>query len=446
MNFARSALDTLRQARRVNAASLLHMIGPAFAVNVAGTAIAFGLQVLLARLLGADEFGRYVYALTWISFCVLFAKLGLDTAALRFIPEYQAREEQGLLRGFLRGSRHAVLASSLLVAGGVAAVIILLGSRLSPELARVFLYACALLPVSAYMAMQGAQLQGFRHIVAAQAPQVILRPLLLALALIAGPLYLAPDIRADTAMLLNIGASLLAILVLAQLSRSIIPRDLSAHRPAYRTSHWGRVAVSMMFITSFTLVLNQADLIMVGSLLSTTEAGIYSAASRVATLLTFAITLVNAIAAPAIARLYAQGNIPQLQRMLNRVAWGSFLFATPLCLALMLWGEYVMYVFGVEFTAGTEALVILAAARWVIALTGSAGYLMSMSGHERQAAWILGASAALNIALNAALIPPFGIEGAAAATLVTTTLWSVLMVRYGRKLVGVNATVSLRFS
>jgi len=185
---------------------------------------------------------------------------------------------------------------------------------------------------------------------------------------------------------------------------------------------------------------------MVGAMMSTTDAGIYSAASRVATFLTFGITLVNSIAAPMMSQLYSQGKLAELQRMLSLVAWGSFAFATPLCLGVMLFGENIMHLFGAEFVAGTDALVILAGSRWVIALTGAAGYLMSMSGHERQAAWILGFSAVLNLALNALLIAPFGIKGAAIATLVTTALWSALMVYYGRKYIGVNSSLSLRFS
>lgn len=442
----KSAINTILTRRSESATILLRKIREAFIVNVAGTALAFGLQVLLARMLGVASFGQYVYALTWINLCVLVAKLGFDTAALRFIPEYQAQERWGLLRGFIQLSKQATLTISILMAGLVAAVVVLLDSRINTTLREVFLLACILLPANAYLIVQGAHLQGFKHIVAAQAPQVILRPLLLAISLVAISMFITINNSAAIAMLMTVSASCVAIFIMAKLSQSMLPQELKFHEPEYMSMHWGKVALSMMFITSFTMVLNQTDLIMVGAMMSTADAGIYSAASRVATFLTFGITLVNSIAAPMMSQLYAQGKIAQLQRMLSVVAWGSFAFATPLCLGVMVFGENIMHLFGAEFVAGSDALVILAVSRWIIALTGAAGYLMSMSGHERQAAWILGFSALLNLALNALLIAPFGIKGAAIATLVTTGLWSALMVFYGRKYIGVNSSLSLRFS
>jgi O-antigen/teichoic acid export membrane protein len=35
------------------------------AVRLASVGLVFGLQVLLARVLGVDEYGRYVYVLAW---------------------------------------------------------------------------------------------------------------------------------------------------------------------------------------------------------------------------------------------------------------------------------------------------------------------------------------------------------------------------------------------
>lgn len=442
----KSAINTILLRRSESATILLRKVGAAFMVNVTGTAIAFGLQVLLTRMLGLEGFGHYIYALTWINLCVLVAKFGLDTAALRYIPEYKAQAQWGLLKGFLHSSGQAALATSFFIAGVIAIVVTLLGERIDASLSSVFFLSCLLLPLSAYLIVHGAHLQGFKHIVFAQAPQVILRPLLLALGLIIMSQFTTLHGAADIAMILNIGATIAAIGAMAVAARSVYPSELGVHKPEYQIVGWGKVAFSMMFITSFSLVLNQADLIMVGTMVSTTDAGIYATASRVATLLTFGITLVNSIAAPLMSQLYAQGMIQQLQRMLTYVAWGSFLFATPLCIGVILWNKEILSVFGDGFVGGAGALTILAVGRWVNALTGAAGYLLAMSGREKQAAYILGANALLNIVLNFLLIPIYGIDGAAVATLITTVSWSLLMLAYGKKYIGVNASLSLRFT
>lgn len=444
---AKFAFDMIRTARSATATALTRKVGAAFVVNVTGMALAFGVQVLLARMLGVEGFGQYIYALTWISLCVLIAKFGLDTASLRYIPEYQAQARWGLLKGFLRRSRQTVLVMSLLIAGVMAIVVSGMGERIDSGLSTVFFLSCLLLPLSAYLIIQGAHLQGFKHIVAAQVPQVVVRPLLIALGLIFMSFFTTLRGAADIAMIISIGATCAAIGVMVIASRSVYPHELLAHTPEFQSLAWGKVAFPMMFITSFSLVLNQADLIMIGAMISTTDAGIYAVASRIAMLLLFGITLMNSIAAPVISQLYTQRKIPQLQRMLNYIAWASFLVATPLCLGVILWSEEILSIaFGDEFVDGAGALAILAAGRWVNALTGAAGYLLAMSGHEKQAAYILGSNALMNIILNFLLIPIYGIEGAAIATLITTVSWSLLMLAYGKKYIGVNASLSLRFS
>jgi O-antigen/teichoic acid export membrane protein len=200
----------------------------------------------------------------------------------------------------------------------------------------------------------------------------------------------------------------------------------------------------MLLITAFDLILNQADIIMVGSMLTTKEAGLYSAASRLSTIVPFSIAMVNSVAAPLISQLYSQGRLQQLQKMIIIVAWGSLIVSVPLCLIIILGAKLFLGIYGPEFISGTIALSILAIGRLFVALTGSAGYLMSMSGFQKQAAIVLGIAAAANIGLNVILIPAFGIEGAAISFSVTSAFWCITLAVYGYRLTGINPTVFTR--
>ena len=75
----------------------------AFVVKIGGVLSAFFLQVLLARVLGVEEFGIYIYALTWMNFGSMLGRLGIETAGLRLIAAYNAREEWGLFKGVFFG-------------------------------------------------------------------------------------------------------------------------------------------------------------------------------------------------------------------------------------------------------------------------------------------------------------------------------------------------------
>jgi O-antigen/teichoic acid export membrane protein len=188
-------------------------------------------------------------------------------------------------------------------------------------------------------------------------------------------------------------------------------------------------------------LLNQTDVLIVGSLQNTTEAGVYSAAAKITLLIPMVIIFVNTITAPAIAQLHATGQTVHLQRMLTRVAWGSTVISTPLCMGIVVCSRWLLGLFGPQFESGQVALIILTIGRLVVACTGSVGYLMSMTNHQREAATILGATAVFNIVLCGVLVPMLGIEGAALSTTISMALWSVTMVIAAYRLTGINATV-----
>ena len=77
------------------------------------------------------------------------------------------------------------------------------------------------------------------------------------------------------------------------------------------------------------------------------------------------------------------------------------------------------------------------------ALSGSVGYIMILTGKQKQAAYVLGVSATLNIILNFLLIPNYGIEGAALATALILILWNVTLAIYIKKTINLSSTILL---
>jgi O-antigen/teichoic acid export membrane protein len=114
---------------------------------------------------------------------------------------------------------------------------------------------------------------------------------------------------------------------------------------------------------------------------------------------------------------------------------------------IVLFGKTILGLFGPGFIIAYVPLVILLTGQTINAMSGSVGFLMTMTGYEKQAAWIIGTGATANIALNAVLIPLFGILGAARilgaaiATASTTALWNVAMLIFVRKRLGIDPTI-----
>lgn len=112
----------------------------------------------------------------------------------------------------------------------------------------------------------------------------------------------------------------------------------------------------------------------------------------------------------------------------------------------MLWlsGPTLLELFGSEFSVGYDVVTILLVGQIVNALAGSVGFIMIMTKHQKEAAWIVSISAAINIALNYLLIPQFGLEGAAVATALTMVVRNVCMVVFVLNILKINPTIFTR--
>lgn len=409
-----------------------------FAVKVAGAALAFVLQVFLARLMSLEEFGSYVYVLAWINFLVLFAKLGMDSAALRFVPGYVVAGDGARLKGyFLFGTSLTLLVGAVIGLIGIA-VATQLPSATRIGMATLVLGA-VLLPVNALYQFLGGLLQGLKRVVTSQWPQQVGRPL--AIILLVSILALGQwfELTVATVVAANLSVAVLIGLYLARSVWQSAPDSVSASDGiCFEPRTWLALAIPLLTIGGFNLLLSQADIMMLGVMKGAAESGLYTAASRTAGLISFVLVAVNSVVAPLIAQYHASGQLAMLQRTLSLAAFGIFSVSAVLVLLVIAFGNLILMLFGDAFVASLSALRVLALANLVNASMGSVGYLMTMTGHHRQAMWILATVALGNILLNAALIPPYGALGASLATGVMMVLWNLMMYFYTRRHIGLD--------
>ncbi|OHB81569.1 MAG: hypothetical protein A2W31_06245 [Planctomycetes bacterium RBG_16_64_10] len=422
-------------------AALARGAGSAFLIKMGAAGSAFVSYLVLANVLGPKAFGDYVFVLNWITTILLFAQCGLDTAALRFVASYAEQSDWAHLRGFLRRSAQLVLAAALVSAATLTVVIGLLGDRLASELRRTFLVGAPLLVALAALYVCAFQLQGLKQVIKSRLPPEVGRPLLVA-GLVAALAGFAPrHVSAASTLALNLFATLLTVMVSLALLRGARPPAVRAVRAQYDTQRWIRVALALLLLTAFHQVLSRTDVLMLGSLLNTEAAGGYAIAALVSQLVLLGLGAVNVIAAPMIAELYWRGRLAELQRLVRLAAIAVLATSVPTLVVLVVFGSPVLRLFGPRFGAGYPALVVLCFGQLINALAGSVGLLMSMTGHQKQAAGIVAVAAVLNVVLNLLLIPPLGIQGAALATALTTALWNLAMLVYVSRRLQINPTL-----
>lgn len=415
-----------------------------FVVKILGAAIAFGLHILLARLLGVTQYGIYIYALTWVNILVIASLLGSNTSLVRFIAAYKAQEKWGLLRGIVHRSTQFVVIFSLLIGGIGGIVVWFLRSRIGQDQAATFGVALILLPVLALVRLREAGLKALKRVVQSEFPIVIIRPLLLAAILSGLYFYLRQPLQATQAMAINLIAVFAALAIGTLWLVKELPEQVRDAQPVYAEKEWLKVSLPLLLVAGMHLILKHTDIIMLGAIRSSDEAGIYSAASRISDLVVFALIAINAILAPMVSELYHTGRMEELQRIVTLAARAIFAFTLMFSIILVVFGKFALSLFGAEFVVTYVPLLILLCGQIVNALAGSVGLIMTMTGHQNQAGAIVAVSAAVNIILNVLLIPLMGLRGAAISTAFTMALWNITMLIYVQRRLEINPMVIRR--
>lgn len=429
----RSQVDSLRKSLVFRGSAA------AFIIKALSTGIAFVLQVLLARWLGVDVYGEYIYALTWVNLFTLVGQGGFQNAGKKYVSIYKD-EKPTLLKGFIVFSYSAIAGMSLLVF-----LVFFLSAKLfqynmSHTLLQAIYIGALMLLFNGMTQNTIGVLQGFKEIVRGFGPHNVLRPLLIIIGVFVLFQWTRTDLTAPVAMGVNTAATFLVLILTVLFMFRYLPSSFRRIRAEFRGREWIRVTIPMFLIASLGFILNRTDILILGIMMDTSQAGIYAVASRIASLILFGTFAVNAIVAPIIAKLYTEGKIDELQRIIKRSTRGLIAYALPACIGLLLLGGKFLGLFGSEFVEGRTALVILTAANTLTAFFGTVMYIMMMTNNQNPAAMIMLGVTILNAIMNIMLIPILGIMGAALATGLSTVIWNLSFYLFIRRRLAIDSS------
>lgn len=411
-----------------------------FAIRVVSAALAFLTQVALARLMGVFEYG--IFVLVWVSMVIVgnLSCLGFQTAVIRFLPQYREKGDLDHLRGLLLSGRLFVLAVSTLVAAATITIVLSMPGLLHAYHVMPFVIGALALPMIAL----GDTLDGTARAngwpVRAIAPTYIVRPLLilvfLSIAWVAG--Y---PINGVTGLICAVAAAY--VTTLGQFT--VVGVSLRRRYPTgpRRTAFpvWIAVALPIFLVEGFFFLLVNADVLMVGFLMQPSDVAVYFATVKTLALIHFVYFAVKAGVAHRFAARIDDEDKTALRdlarRTVNWTFWPSLVMA-GVVLAL---GPFLLAMFGADFREGYPLLFILATGIVLRSAIGPAESLLTMSGHHGICAAVFGGVLAFNIALNAALIPHFGLYGAAMATLLATIVETFALFQLVRWRIGVTMIV-----
>jgi O-antigen/teichoic acid export membrane protein len=416
------------------------MAGAAFVIRVAGAAVIFASQILLARWMGGAEFGIYVYAWTWLQMIGDIIHLGLPLTAQRTIPEYTQRGELDRLRGFLIGSRWIVFAAGTMVAILGALAVHWLEQSLDRGTIMPLYLACVALVLYPLANMLDGLARAYNAVNLALLPPFVLRPLTL-IAVMAVAHFSGFLTNAATGMAAFAFATWTTTLLQLVMLHRCLARKVPAGPRSYDVGGWITTSAPIFAVWGFYMLLTYTDVLVLRQFRPPEEVAHYYAAAKTLALVTFIHFSVSAAVSHRFAAHHVAGDGKALAALAaSTVRWTFWpsLLAIALILAL---GKPILWLFGPNFDAGYPLMFILAISLVARAAVGPAERLLNMLGEQRRCAWVYATMFALNLAGCIAVAGPYGSVGVAIVISATCVVESALLFLIAKRRLGLHMLV-----
>lgn len=427
MNVARTARSTLF----------------ALALTGLGLGLNYLFSLVLARWYGAADFGLFATGLAVMNAFVVIVTMGFDSIVLREVPAERVRHGGGagwpIVRSALALSGVAALAVALTV--GLLAQPI--AAHVFPDamgIGRVLAWFAAAVPIATAGVILLAGLQAIHDVRLRLTLRYGIDPLF-RFAIGAGAFL------AGATILGGVFAVIAASALTALIGYIVLRRRMTAgaSHPSSRADH-GRALILRLLRASWPLTLSsialviagRSDIVLLLGMTDASQAGLYGGALVTAAIISIILQVIETIVAPqlsdGIARSGTAGIVP-LYRLALR--WTTLL-AVPAFLFFALAAEEIMALLGPEFRAAGICFLLLSTAHLVNALTGSASYILILSGRTKTVLANSAIYAAVIITGNVLAIPHWGIEGAAVVLLAATGVINLLRLIEVRVIFGIH--------
>lgn len=402
--------------RRKVRTDLILTFGSQFIFKVLG----YVVLALLARHLPREALGEFLYAGAVAGVLVLFTELGTSDDLTRATARESDRAA-AFYTSVLR-SRLPLVVVYLVVTTAFIAVT-------RPSLVWVGLAVAVYIGLKDLYRSSSALLYGLKRVRTAQ------------LAYGAGMLLLATLV----VVLVRDGATLREVLTAYVVwSAALFVGGFAIVRRSLGPLPWrrgrdgiGRVirrSLPLFAVQVLALIHLKVDTVMVGTLRPMHDVATYEAGAKLLEASQFLVRPMSLVFFPIMSELVHAGDLTRLESILPRILGGSFVLGVGLTTGVAIFAPWIIpAVFGSGFADSVPVLRVLYLSVPTLYLTVVATFAGNALHIERTTIAVLLAGVALNLALNAAVIPRFGPVGAAWCTVASQTALAVGLVSVVRR-------------
>lgn len=413
----------------------LESIARGGSASLAGAGVAalsnFLLVVVITNGFSREVAGGLFSATSIFLMVLAVASLGMDAGLGRFILKHVVENRWEGVRETLRNT--GVVSASISFAAGL--VLFVLADRVAalaglpadsgPPMLRVLAAGMPLAAVGNWALSASRAFSSIRQTVVLDK---LFRSLLqLLLVSVAARIAVAPGVLAAAWVVPAVLMAPLAVLSLRRLYRARAPRgDAAVSAPGAVREFW-RFTGPRSIAQIAQMIVQRADIVIIGALISPVAAAVYTAATRFVPLGQLGATAVQQVVQPRFTHLLATREHAALGAVFRTTTAWNVTLAWPVYLAVGSVPGLYLQMFGAGFADdGATVVVVMMLGMLVGVASGPVDTLLLMSGRT----WVSLSNALVALVIDLAgcflLIPRIGIAGAAIAWCVAIVAKSLL--------------------
>ncbi len=381
------------------------------------------ITIYSARLLGASEYGIFSYALGIASFFTIFSDIGTSVILTREVAKEPEKEKNYFATIFAIRTFLLIFTAVLLIA-------------VAPRFIKIE-KAAYLMPFVALFTI----LEGFRDVAYAffkgkekMELEAIVTSAVNFAVTVFGFIALSISPMSATLLKVYIAGSLIGffmtVYLLREEYRGIIKYFSKKLIGPITKAAWPMAAGGL--VGAF---MSNVDILMLGWWRTASEIGFYSVGQKIVGMLYIIGGLMPTAIYPAVSRIIHENDKERISSILSKTMIIVLMAAVPFSIGGIILGDQIIrLVFGINYINAVPVFRIMILS--LMAIYPFSVLNIAILGFNKQSKlfWYSIIATITNIVLNAVLIPPYGIEGAAAATLFANSLNVFFLWRSVKKL------------
>ncbi|MEL6660752.1 MAG: oligosaccharide flippase family protein [Bacteroidota bacterium] len=385
--------------------------------------------ILLARMLGDEDFGTYLTYIAIGGMISSISSFGLSTLLAREIASARGNQDWARLKPI------AILIRAALTLLLLSLIIAFVSGYFLVGIAIAFALANNVLGVASHVFI------GFERVLTTQWVNSVIRPIFIVFSvLVAGTASL---LTIEFTLAIQAISAILAAIVLWLLwnnNSMAVPRRTelaTLHRYKEVVASGATVAVAQVLINGMT----QIDILIVAAFREPNEVAWYYAASRAAMIASFFFGSVTKLAEPKLIRLYSSGEMTEVRQLASSTTAIGVVATLLAVIAAFLLSRPYLNLYGPEYVSALPTMIVLLLGQLALSTTGPAQPMLRAMKLESSILLYAGIGVALGTTISIVLIGPLGLIGVAIGSSLQFATFGYLQALRSQKSAKVPTTI-----